>query len=266
MSLGSEFRLHAIPTQEQMRRLLYLAEQDNGSVLAPGARDGRTGGGHSRGADRAMDDITAVMSLNEATEAVTRAAISRINHDLDIADEAAARTLEEIRRQLAENAARRQEALDNAYRDESGRALFLSEDGESVYDEYGNLLSPEEAAALPIDELKNHTSWDAFGAYDKRSEELLAEAERVEDGIDRRQEIRDRVAGGQLSLEELEALELEIDATIAPSMQTNLEAVRAERGDPPPVADEDAPEPAENAADADTQHHVAGITLPELGR
>lgn len=266
MTLGSEFRLCALPTQEQMRRLLHLAEQDNGSVLAPGARDGRTGGGHSRGADRAMDDITAVMSLNEATEAVRRATIARINHDLDIADEAAARTLHEIRQQLAENAALRQEMLDRAYRDETGRALFLSEDGESVYDEHGNLLSPEEVAALPIDELKSGPAWEDFDARNKREEELLAEAERVEEGIEHRQEIRDRVAGGELSLEELEALELEIDATIAPSMQPHLEAVSAERGDPLPVAAEDAPQPAEDTADADTPHHVAGITLPELGR
>ena len=265
-SAGSDFRIVATPTQEQMRRLLYLAEQDNGSVLAPGSRDGRTASGQSRRADRVMDDITAVMSINEATEAVRQATAARINHDLDIADEAAARALDEIREQLAENAARRQEILDRAYRDETGRALFLSEDGESVYDENGNLLSSEEVAVLPIEELKSRASWEDFDAHNKREEELQAEIERVEAGIEHRQQIRDRVADGELSLEELEALEFEIDATIAPSMQTHVEAVKAESGDPPPTEAEDAPKPAEDTADADTPHHVAGISLPEFGR
>ena len=78
------------------------------------------------------------------------------------------------------------------------------------------------------EELKSRASWEDFDAHNKREEELQAEIERVEAGIEHRQQIRDRVADGELSLEELEALEFEIDATIAPSMQTHVEAVKAD--------------------------------------
>ena len=211
-SPGNEFNIKAVPDQAMMRKLAYLAARDNDSVLTGGVRSGNRNG--ARREQLADDDLDLLMTATQAAEAVYREALARVRRDLDIADQAAAQALAEIHELLAENERRRQTLLDRAVRLEDGTAVFLTEDGQSVVDEHGRVVDDDVAAALPAEDLRARPRWESLERINGDDERLHAEVEAIREDNERRAEARTRIESGDMSLEELEALERELDAAI----------------------------------------------------
>ena len=127
---GEEFNIKATPSQELLRKLAYLARQDNDSVLTGGMRAGQRVGGADQKSARA-DRFFETLQFIQRQEQI-RLLNERLN-ELDGASLEALRTaderLEEIRR--------------TANRTRDGRLAFEDRDGK-IRDENGKEIGREQ--------------------------------------------------------------------------------------------------------------------------
>ena len=184
---GEEFRIKATPSPELMRKLAYLAAQDNDSVLTDGIRSGKDFGAGGRRTGRAQRSAQLAQLLMQQMLLLT--------DRLDALDRASEKALREAEERLAE--IRR-----TANRTKDGRVAFADEDG-TIYDEHGNEVSPDEI---------DPETWkaDAPTWHDlKEAQKQQREAQQFRDKVE---EQKDRLFGGELSDDDLADLEKEITA------------------------------------------------------
>lgn len=201
-SIGLEFKTCAAPTEELMRRLYYLAEQDSGSVLTDGFRHGQNVPGDSD-KDGSKRDVSSALEFLTAQEELKRDQMRRLSERLDILESASRRALIEAENDLAE-------ALSNANRAIDGRAVFGDEDG-NIRDEDGQIIDPSRVDMDKWD--PKGTTWNK---YDTR-----------ESAVERTSEIYDRVRAAQTRLEADDLSEDDLESLL--DEVNSLEATVVER-------------------------------------
>lgn len=229
ISPGEEFRIKATPSPELLRRLAYLAEQDNGSVLTGGIKSANGSSRNSEGekARRAADALRLARLADPAYQAFSQ----RINTELDLMDEASVHALQEIEQELAELQREREKMLAQAYRDEEGNAIFMAEDESAAYYDDGRQVDGEKFGRIKA-QVRGTTKWDTLQDFSRRREALYAEREQVHafqakidtDGG----ELREDLAKGNISKEEAEREKQEIEAAAPERVRHSLDALRGQ--------------------------------------
>lgn len=247
----NEFNVVAVPTQALARRLADLAASGAGSVA--NAIDDRRDEQRRRAARRDRDMDAALMEL---AVAVYRETQERLLTTFAIDRQASRLAIADIDRRLADLARDRADMIARAPKLEDGRAVFRSADG-SLYAEDGERLSDDAAARFDSahgDALDAGKTWEQQRA--NLEERLALERERTEivEWNERQEEWQRQVETGEMTQEELEALEFQYEDSIP-------DRVRAYRSEAEATID-----PAElEAAVAPINQPVAALTeLPVL--
>lgn len=229
MELGREFRNHASPTEDQLRHLLYLAEQDNGSVLTAGAKSPGAAG-HDRRKDAERTAEFEQMQLARLADPEYQAMSARINSDLDAMDEQSIIMLQEIEYALAELSDKRAKMLEEAYRDDQGLAMFIAEDGSAAYYEDGSQVDDETFIQVR-DKLEDGPTHEKFLALGEREDALNESRDRIHEGMDAGNDLREDLATGAISQEEAEHRAQEIASAQTDALNATEEAIFAARGE-----------------------------------
>lgn len=209
----NEFNMVAVPSQALARHLLNLSMSDD-SMVNTAARQNRRKERDAEDKDKDFDDLVYLMELAEAVYRETQA---RILERFDLDAEASRLARERIHKRLAELEQERQQMIDRAVKLEDGRAVFLSEDGESIYTQDGERLSDDHAGRLLEergDELRAGGKWEAMLSNGAEGAALRAEREALDEWDRVREEYKARVESGELTQEELEELEDAYEASV----------------------------------------------------
>ena len=176
----------------------------------------------------------------------TQDQITEFAGQLDEADAALVEALTENSEALRQARARLEEILSRAHRLPDGRAVFRTEDGLRVIAESGedvtDIIAPDE-----ID--PGTPTWEDYATARDEDAALEAEQEALLDYQRRIDEARERVAAGDMTAEELEDLQAQLEEEMP-------EAVRARLDGRDPS---DTPEPAAVNLDA-LRQGLAGAT------
>lgn len=230
---GAEFRIVASPTQAQLRHLLYLAEQDNGSVLTAGARSpGVSDERSKRDSERAVEAIQtqAMIQAARLADPEYQAMSARINADLDDMDERSVIALQEIEYALTDLNLRREQMREEAYRDGQDRAIFMAEDGSAAFYEDGTQV--DENTFLQIrGDLAGKPSIEAFRDLQRREDELTAHRDKIHAGMEAGDELREEIANGEIPCDEAERRAQDILESRAGVLDAAEEALLNVRGD-----------------------------------
>lgn len=156
-------------------------------------------------ADKLEDNVMAV-----ATEAImaTQMQIEEFTVKLDTYDEATVVALMENQKRLDAVQARIDTFLAQAYVMEDGRRVFVTEDGTQVFDEFGVEVAPNELDFSLIPETA--PKWETVKADIDILQNLKAERAEILEFQDRVDAARERVAEGDISESDLEALDAEL--------------------------------------------------------
>lgn len=180
--------------------------------------------------DRADDEL---LELATSTLLATPAEIEAFEVRLDHYDEATVKA-------LLEN----QEALDainleietmrmEAYRLDDGTLVFKSETG-NVFNEHGVQMSPD---IIPPEAIPDkNPSWERYNGAVSTRDGLLVEREQLHEYQEKLDSARDAARSGELTKDELDALDQELADTMPPSVAKHLpEDMRPKA--PAPAAD-----------------------------
>lgn len=219
MSPGEEFKLKATPSQELLRKLAYLAAQDNDSVLSV-VKANAPGRGASESRSRRTADTLLQMTL--MNDPAYRAMYERVGEKLDAADRATLKALEEAR--LRETQARRayDELQERAAQLPDGTRVYRTEDGKAAYDENGRQLTAEEQAS--VDWQQGQPSWEEREQSRQRLDDAFRERAEVEQYQERVGELKRRHAEGDLSPEELKELDRAFGNDMPEAVRRHFEA------------------------------------------
>ena len=227
MTRLNEFNIAAIPSPALARRLADLAAAGIGA-LNLGANDLEERRRRMRRSDQQVD-----AALMELAASVYRETQMRLLTSIAIDGRAGKLALSDIDRQLLDLARQRTEALDKAPRLDDGRAMFLSDDGTSIYAEDGKRLSDAEQAeaiAEHGEQLRNGHSWEAFTAGNERAAALESERAQILEWEERREEWRRQVESGELTQDELEELEQQYEAALPERVRAHRDEATATIG------------------------------------
>jgi hypothetical protein len=222
---GEEFRIKATPGPELARKLVYLAAQENDSVLTA-QKPGHSSG---RGAD-ADRKSRAEMMLARLADPAYQAMSQRINEKLDQMDGASVLALQEIEEGLTALRRERQRMLEQAYRDEQGRLIFMTKDGAAAYYEDGTRLEDGEFARHE-DQLQGKPTWDELQANRQGEDALMAERDLIHQHEAAREELREAVTQGSISKEEAEQRERELEEALPERVRDHFRRLRGETAD-----------------------------------
>lgn len=151
--------------------------------------------------DRMIDLATDVIAATELQ-------IREFEARLDKYDSATITALMENQKQLDAVQARVEVMLQQAFVMDDGRRVFKSEDGTQVFDEFGEEVSSDE---LDFDLIgANRPTWEAYQSDMELLENLQSEREEIQDFQQALDGARDQVSDGDISQEELEALDAEL--------------------------------------------------------
>jgi hypothetical protein len=241
------------------RKLAYLAAQDNDSVLTGNVRSPRTA--HGSSSDKAAKTADALMMARLADPAY-QAMSARINDNLGRMDVASVHALQEIEEELTKLRREREQMLDKAYRDEQGRAIFMTKDGTAAYYEDGTKLEDDEFARHR-GRLPGHTSWDAWQANQQEEDALKAERDLIHRHEAAREELREAVAQGSISKEEAEQREHDLEEKLPERVRDHFRQQRGESPDHDAGADagKDADSDLALSADEEARHNT-GLSSP----
>jgi len=153
--------------------------------------------------------------------------------------------------------------LEQAYRDEQGRAIFMAKDGTAAYYEDGTKVADDEFATLK-DKLKDKPNWDEWEAKGQRRDELLKERDLIHQHEAACEDLREAVTQGSISKEEAERREGELEEALPDRVREHFRSLRGE------TPDQDAGADAANDADSDlalsaeeeTRHNTGLVTPP----
>lgn len=233
ISLGEEFNNIAMPGQELLRKLVYLATQDNDSVLTGGAKSPRSP--YSAHGDKAARTADALM-MARLSDAAYQALSARIENKLIAMDEASVRALQEIEEELTDLRREREQMLEEAYRDEQGRRIFMTNDGSTAYYEDRTKLHDHEFQQHR-EHLRGKPTWDQFQALEEREHNLSAERDGIHEHDAQREQLRDDLATGRISKEEAERRERELEESQPDRLQRAYEAGLVQRSENKPAVD-----------------------------
>ncbi len=135
-------------------------------------------------------------------------------------DEATIKALQENQLKLDDVQSRLDALLGKAYVHEDGRRVFKTQDGLSVYDENGNLLSQTEIDPGEIPD--HHPFWESYKAETDAKHKLIQERQDILKFQKKLDAARDKVENGNLTNKELDDLGKDIEATMPLSVRKHL--------------------------------------------
>ena len=228
MRPGEEFRIQATPSPELLRKLAYLAAQDNGSVLTGGIRSGSLA---YRSAEDARKRSRALMHMALMADPAYRELYERVGDKLDRADRASLAALEDARQRAAEA----REALEALHRRAAllpdGRRVYRTQDEAAAYDEDGNRLTGREMGG--VEWRDGQPTWEGEIEQRDRLREAVREVEDIEAYRRHLEEQQERHGEGDLSPDELKELDRSLDAAMPAAVRWRYEADPAAVGQTP---------------------------------
>jgi hypothetical protein len=254
LSPGEEFKIKATPSQELLRKLAYLAAQDSDAVLTGGLRPGNAAHRHTDSAGRRTD---AALQMARLADPAYQAVSERINDNLGRMDEASVTALQEIEEALATLRRERERMLEQAYRDEHSRLVFMTEDGTGAYYEDGTKVADDEFAQISED-LRGRPTWEQWQESLRKEEELAAERDLIHQHDAEREQLREDLAEGRISKEEAEQRERELEEALPERVRA---AYAAQQGADNAAAPETELS-AEEAASLDVRSAPAAPRVP----
>jgi hypothetical protein len=182
---ANEFMPGALPDQTLLLKLFALATAGSGAVLTPnGPRSD-----HPQTASGKTAELLRIMEQRRFEQ------ITEINSRLDELDRQSDAALRSAQERLAE-------ILRTANKTRDGRSVFQAEDG-TIFDEHGNEVSADE---IDWETWKADAwSWEDFQTARDEKDNAAQIAEKVD-------EIRERVDAGELTDEDLAAIDGELSA------------------------------------------------------
>ena len=153
--------------------------------------------------------------------------VRRLSSRIDRYETATVAALQRNERELADARARLTALLENAHVLPDGRRVFRTEDGSRVYDEHGNELSEEEIDPASIPD--GRTTWEAFQNVIEERDHLLQERQDLLEYQERLDEARGDLEDGELSGEELDDIEAELEALMPEAVRGELHAAGRDR-------------------------------------
>tara|TARA_R110002167_G_scaffold30531_10_gene101064 strand:+ start:99 stop:839 length:741 start_codon:yes stop_codon:yes gene_type:complete len=180
-------------------------------------------------AERAAEEAAFTADLVSMTATVIQKQI--FERKLQRYDTATVAALSLNAEQLAAARSMIEALLARAYVLPDGRRVFKTEDGSQVFDENGNPVSPDEVSpeAIPDSDPK----WEEFQGWVHESQRLDQERKDLLNYQDRLDAARERMGDENLTTEELNSLEGELDAAMPPSVRAQLSSLD---GHAPPAA------------------------------
>lgn len=235
ISIGNDFRAVATPSQEQLRHLLYLAEQDNDSVLTVGVRAvGASGQEGKKDRDAAADALETQVTIQTArlADPAYQEMSARMNDELDQLDERSVSVLQQIEEALSDLRREREELLTRVYRDEHGRPIAMTEDGTAAYyvDEEGGRVDDETFLSIRED-LEGGSTYEQFVRITESEQEFYARRDAIHEGMEAGDQLREDLAEGAISPEEAEQKIREIRESQDVALSAAEEAIFEARDD-----------------------------------
>jgi hypothetical protein len=256
---GEEFNLQATPSQELLRKLAYLAAQDNDSVLTGSAR-GRSGTA-ARDSDTKAQRTDMLLQMARLADPSYQALSAQINANLDLMDTASVHALQEIEGELRALREQRERMLEQAYRDDAGNAIFMRADETGAYYQDGTQLADEDFAEIRP-HLEDRPTWDEFQDTFHQEQAFEAERDEIHRHDAQREELREDLAAGRISKEEAREREQELEESL-PERMASYDALKSGASGPGSTQEEAALSADELAVLGARTEHVAGSDANE---
>ncbi|MFN3170701.1 MAG: hypothetical protein ACE37E_08410 [Hyphomicrobiales bacterium] len=150
----------------------------------------------------------------------TTAQIEAFTVQLDRYDAATVAALNRNANELELVRERIEDMLLRAHVLDDGRRVFRTQDGTKVFDEFGVEVAPETVTPDEID--PSAPTWEEYWSDRERHTELTQERQELLDYQERLDGTRERVTDGELSADELDALETELEELMPLAVQEEL--------------------------------------------
>ena len=160
--------------------------------------------------------------LSIATEVIlaTEIQIEAFNIKLDQYDEATVKALMENQIALDSIQATIELMLNDAYSMEDGRRVFKTENGEQVFDEFGNSVTAEELDFGLIPE--NAPTWEEWQGALQTKNDLTVQRTEIMEFQEKVDETREKVRTGQFTSDEIDSFENELNSEAPPSVKAQM--------------------------------------------
>ncbi|MEO1188978.1 MAG: hypothetical protein AAFW60_07890, partial [Pseudomonadota bacterium] len=162
-------------------------------------------------------------ALDRAAAVFLRASPARVasfQRTIDSYRTGATQALIRNEREQSEIAKRIQGQLEQAFVLDDGRRVFKTEDGQRVFDEHGVEVGEDD---VQPDEIGDHLgSWEDFQETKAERDRLREEHEAIVDYEEKLDEAEEALEDGEVTNEQLDALEAELEAEMPPSMRDAL--------------------------------------------
>ena len=161
------------------------------------------------------EDVLAFAAL-----AFQAAEIERLRTRITEYDAATVEALQRNTEELAAAEARVQAMLDNAFALPDGRRVFRTENGQQVFDEFGDKVSEDK---LDPDVIPEHrTSWEDYEEAVEEGERVRDERQDLIDYQERLDDARDRLDEGGLTEDELDDIAADLEASMPSAVREEL--------------------------------------------
>ncbi len=135
-------------------------------------------------------------------------------------DTAVVHALNENTAQFERVQAKIQAMLTRAYKLEDGRRVFKTEDGLRVFDEHGTELLRDD---IDPDEIPDHLErWESYKSFSDLEDGLKQERADILEYQDKLDEARDRIKDPELTKDELDSMEAELEAEMPDAVKRYL--------------------------------------------
>lgn len=226
---GEEFRLKATPDQALLLKLAHLANIGSGAVLTSGAGE-RIGNASSfrAAAERTFEMIRMARLAGPDYQAMS----ARINGDLERMDENAVDVLQKIEHALTELRLKRERLQEQAYRDENGRPIAMTQDGTAAYyvDDAGGRVDDETFHQIE-EYLVGKPPVEEFADVGRQEDELETLRADIQTEMANGDRLREELAAGAISKEEAEQRAGEIQDAMSSTLSATEAALLGVRDD-----------------------------------
>lgn len=231
LRIGEEFASHS-GSAEWWRKRRYLDEIGSDAVLTNGAGDrADTASSGRRVASTSAMDLLQMLEQQRQREEQ----IQQINENFDAMDRASVEALQQIEEELLALRLEREQMLERAFRDERGRAIFMTEDESAAYYEDGTQLGDDEFRALR-ERLRGKPTWEQLQAQIKKENDLLAERGAIHTLQDERDQVREDLATGAISPAQAQIREQEIEAALPERVKRSYGSLQGKQAEDPLAA------------------------------
>ncbi|MEL6324883.1 MAG: hypothetical protein AAFS03_04775 [Pseudomonadota bacterium] len=157
----------------------------------------------------------------------TDAQIREFEVKLEKYETATVKALQENDRAIDANRAQRDALLERAHVAEDGRRVFKTQDGTQVFDEHGGQVGDEIVSPDEIDD--SRPTWEEYEPILAETHRLEAERQSILKYQQKLDEARGEIADGEISAEELEALDAELAEIMPPAVREHIPEMKAQR-------------------------------------